>query len=142
VIKIKSRGLSTRNQGLRRKKTVRWLISKKLGVSLRKRPDEGVSGVLGHPISNRRLRTDPQASARGGASVHRQAGQGGQRLGGKGGLTGRAHQRRGVGGRRVGPRGRGAHANQYPGYWIRSERLGSNAQEVNGSERRRSHPQR
>jgi hypothetical protein len=45
------------------------LISNKPGVSLTILPREGVSGYLGHRISDQRSRTDPRASARTQARV-------------------------------------------------------------------------
>jgi hypothetical protein len=68
VIIIKSKGLSVRNQELRRKKPDWGLISKNLRGSLTDLPGEGVRGVLGRPISDQRPKTYPtEERARGRA---------------------------------------------------------------------------
>jgi hypothetical protein len=64
VIKQKSRVQSARLQGSVRENQGRRVDSNKSGVSLTILPREGVSGSLGHWISDQRPRTDPQASVR------------------------------------------------------------------------------
>jgi hypothetical protein len=64
--KIKSRGLSARNQGLGCKNQG-WRVNfQKVEGSFNKFPNERVSGDLGRSITDQRLRLDLSASARAG----------------------------------------------------------------------------
>jgi hypothetical protein len=64
MIKIKSRRISARNQGLRRKKNGLRVVPGNPSGSLTKFPSEGVSSALGHSITDQRTRSDPRVSVR------------------------------------------------------------------------------
>jgi hypothetical protein len=74
MIKIKSRRLSARNQGLGRKNIGRRVNTRKLERFLNKISTEQVSNALGHPITDRQTRLDPAGErARARASTNKRA---------------------------------------------------------------------